>query len=211
VAQYLRPDSNITQNGVTGGFADIDETTASDTDYAYSADNTAGTLEVGLSNPSGTPSSGTCTARYRLANIDGGVLGSGGNAVTITPTLYQGGSLIASGTDVTAPDAWTTYNFTFNTSSVTDWTDLRLRWSCNNTGGAVPARRGMGISWAEVEAPDAPSPITLTVENLAQVQALTSPVLMAGLPVQVGATTISSVYLGSTQITAAYKGSTQLW
>lgn len=153
MAQFLRPDSNITQTNFTGGFANIDETSANDADFAYGANNTIAVLEVGLSNPS-TPQAGTCTVRYRIAQTNNGVLDGTGNTLNITPEVYQATTLIQGGTAQTTSGTWTTYTFTFNTSAVSDWNNLRLRFTTTASGGSPANRRGGAISWAEIEIPD---------------------------------------------------------
>lgn len=163
MAQFLRPDGNVTQTGFTGGAAEIDEATASNTDFAWGANGGGNTLEVSLSNPSGTPGSGTTTVRYRLAKTNNGALNGSGNAVTGTVGLYQGTTLIAADTARTLTSTWTAYSFTPNVSGVTDWTDLRLRFTDSTNGGNASNRRGGAISWAELEAPDAPAGITGTM------------------------------------------------
>jgi hypothetical protein len=163
VAQFLRPDSNVTQTSFTNGFAEIDESTASDADFAFGANNTAAVLEVGLGNPSGTPGSGTTTVRYRVAKTNAGVLDGGGNAVTVTVGVYQGTTLIAADTPRTANGTWAGYSYTPDMSGVTDWSDLRLRFTTSASGGSPAARRGGAVSWAEIEAPDAPAGITGTM------------------------------------------------
>ena len=161
MAQFLRPDSNITQSSFTGGFADIDETSPSDADYAYGANNTSAVLEVGLSDPSvGTPGSGTTTVRYRIAKVNNGTVSGTGNNLTVTMEVYQGGTLIASDTSQTPTGTWTQYEFNPDMSGVTDWTDLRLRFSTTGSGGSPANRRGGAISWAELEAPDPPAAVT---------------------------------------------------
>jgi hypothetical protein len=152
--QFLRPDSNITQTNWTGGFADIDEATASDADFSYGANNSnSATLEVGLSNPS-VPDSGTCTVRWRYAKVSSGTLSGTGGTVNQTCGVYQGATLIASST-VTTGGSWTAGSFTFNTSSISDWTNVRLRFTQTASGGGGNAR-GSAVSWAEIEIPDAP-------------------------------------------------------
>lgn len=160
MAQFLRPDGNITQTSFTGGFAEIDESAASDTDFAYGANNTAAVLEVSLSNPSGTPAAGTTTVRYRIAKTNNGTVDGAGNAVTVTAEVYQGGSLIASDTARTATGTWTAYSFTPDMSGVTDWNDLRLRFTTSSSGGSPANRRGGAVSWAELESPDAAPAVT---------------------------------------------------
>jgi hypothetical protein len=99
MAQLLRPDSNVTQTSFTNGFANIDEATPSDADFAYGANNTAAVLEVGLGNPAATPGAGTTTVRYRVARVNAGALNGSGSAVGITAELYQGSTLIAADTE----------------------------------------------------------------------------------------------------------------
>ena len=71
MAQFLRPDSDVTTTNVSAGtFASIDESTASDADFVIGTNNTATTYECGLSNPADTPGSGTCTVRFRHAQGD---------------------------------------------------------------------------------------------------------------------------------------------
>jgi hypothetical protein len=166
MAQFLRPDSNVTQSSFTNGFAEIDEATASDTDFAFGANNTAAVLEVGLSNPAATPDpAGTSTVRYRIAKTNAGTVDGGGNAVTVTGAVYQGGTLIQSDSARTTSGTWTGFDFTFTHGSITDWTDVRLRFTTSASAGAPAARRGGAVSWAEVEAPDAaPQALVLTAD-----------------------------------------------
>jgi lambda family phage minor tail protein L len=153
VAQFLRPDSNVTRTSWTNGFAEIDEATASDADFAYGANNSStATLEVGLSNPI-TPQSGTCTVRWRYAKVSSGTLSGTGGTVNQTCAVYQGASLITSST-VTTGGTWTAGSFTFSTSSITNWNDLQLRFTQTASGGGGNAR-GSAVSWAEIETPDA--------------------------------------------------------
>jgi hypothetical protein len=155
VTQFLRPDSNVTQTSFTNGFANIDETPAADADFAFGANNVAAVLEVGLSNPSGTPAAGTTTVRYRIAKTNAGIVDGNGSSVTVTCGVYQGTTLIAADTAKTASGTWTQYSFTPNMSGVTDWTNLRLRFTTSASGGTTANRRGGAVSWAELEAPNA--------------------------------------------------------
>lgn len=163
MAQFLRPDSTVTATSFTNGFAAIDESAASDADFAYGANNIAAVLEVGLSNPGGTPGSGTTTVRYRIAKTKTGVVDGTGNSCTVTAALYQGTTLIAADTARTATGTWTEYSWAPNVGSVSDWNDLRLRFTTSASGGTSANRRGGAVSWAEIEAPDAQSAITGTM------------------------------------------------
>jgi hypothetical protein len=150
---FLIPDSDISQTGFTGTFADIDETDPLDSDFIYGANNTAATIELGLRDPRFLPVNGTCTVKYRIARVNSGVLDGGGNAVTVTASVYQGASLIATGITQTATGTWTQYSFTFDASTVSDWSDLRLRFVTSASGGTGQSRRGAAISWARMELP----------------------------------------------------------
>lgn len=155
MAQFLRPISTITATNFTGGFADIDETTFSDADFAYSANNTTATLAVGITSAS-EPNVGTKTIRYRIARTNAGVVDGAGSASTVTASLLQGTTTIATDAVRTASGTWTQYDWVVDTSTVTNWTTLRLQFDVVGGGGAASSRRGAGISWAEMEIPDAP-------------------------------------------------------
>jgi len=158
VSQFLRPDSNVTQTNFTGGYTAIDESSPSDADKAYAnAENTTCVLEVGLSNPSGTPGVGTATARYRYAKTDlSGVENLSGFIPTLTVGIYQGATLI---TSQSAPDpaAMATQTWTPDLSGVTDWTNVRARFTVGTTRSvkpSTPSQRGVAITWFELEVPD---------------------------------------------------------
>ena len=165
MAQFLRPDSNVTQSSFTGVFADIDEATASDSDFAYGANNVAAQLEVGLSNPASTPGGGTTTVRYRVAKTNNGSLSGSGNGVDGTLSVYEGAVLVASDVARTLTGTWTDYSFAPDMSGVSDWNNLRLRFDTTKSGGGPSNRRGGAISWAELEAPDAAAGITGTMAS----------------------------------------------
>lgn len=159
---FLRPDSNITQTSYTGGFAEIDEVTADDADLAYGAINSATPLlEVSTSNPAAAPGGVTGTVRWRSAQRNGnGTIGTGNN-FTGTCTLLQGSTTIAS--DAYTPSGWSTRSFTFTLSSVTDFNDLRLRFTQTaSAGNSNSTRCGLAVSWAEIDIPDPKRVILIT-------------------------------------------------
>lgn len=216
MSQFLRPDSNVTQSDFTNGFANIDESAASDADFAYGANNAAAVLEVGLSNPSGTPAAGTRTVRYRVAKTNAGTVDGAGNAVTVTAELYQGTSLIAADSARTATGTWTGYSFTPDTSSVTDWNDLRLRFTTSASGGSPANRRGGAVSWAELETPDPPSgspgnasgALGATVTASALAGTATGKAAGAGTLSQVAVTALVGSATGAGDATGALSGVT---
>jgi hypothetical protein len=123
---YARPTSDITTqwSPSTGfdHFALIDETTANDADYIYAT--AAGqTDEVRLASMS-APQAGTdLLINYKVA----GIVGSA--SVTMSLRQGSGGTLIATDTAKTSDN---TYQLVVPaatwSSTVTDWTDLRLRF-----------------------------------------------------------------------------------
>ncbi len=170
MAQNVYPTSDVTNEWASGGFADIDEgATPNDSDFAYSIDKpTDDIFEVHLGDP-GDPAIGTGhIIRYHWATVDGGVLSGDGTAVTQTYNLYQGTTLISTGTGnthTTNNATWQTASFTLSTAeadNITDYTDLRLRVVASGGGGSPADRRGAAVSWAELETPDASSGQTVT-------------------------------------------------
>ncbi|MCV2870625.1 hypothetical protein OEW28_18590 [Defluviimonas sp. WL0002] len=170
MAQFLRPDSDVATSSWAGTptaapniWQNLDEATASNTDFAYSGNNPNGSgCELGLSNPAATPGSGTCTVRYRDAQLNGTALSGSGTAVQLDVQLVQGTTVIASSGVHTLAGSWTARSFTFAASVVTDWSDLRVRFVATGGGGSPSNRRGAGVSWIEVETPDAPASVDAT-------------------------------------------------
>lgn len=160
MAQFARPDSNVTQSAFTGGFAEIDEAVASDADRAFSTDGSDAELEVGLSDVT-DPQVGTGhIVRYRAGKTDDGVLSGTGNAKTLEVRLMQGATQIAADVSRTLTGAYQTFTWTLTSTqanAITDYTDLRLEFVSLGGGGNPTNRRGAAISWAELEVPDAPT------------------------------------------------------
>jgi len=166
MAQLLRPDSDITTTGFntsTGAtfYTLLDEATRSDTDYAYSSNNTNATLEVGLSDPLVNPDAGTCTLRFTWVKTNNGSLDGTGSDPPFSIAVYEGAVFVAGlasgtlqGLELTYSGSWQQTSFTFSTELVTDFTDLRVRYEVSSTGGNPNNRRGMGFSWVELEIPD---------------------------------------------------------
>lgn len=206
MAELLRPDSNVTQSGFTGGFSAIDEATASDADFAYGANNTAAVLEVGLSNPSGTPGAGTRTFRYRHARTNNGTVDGGGNAVTVTAEVIEGTTVRATDAAQTATGTWTARSWTPDLSAVSNWNDLRMRFTTSASGGSPANRRGAAVSWAELEVPDPSAPPTdFTIPDMsAGVPALGVVALAAIHILSVGALDAGVPVLGAPQITQSH-------
>lgn len=160
----IRPDGNVTQTNCTGGFAEIDEVSANDTypDFAYGTLNaTAFVLEITLENTGDPNNNNDHVVRYRVGKIDADesppVNSTTQNEVTLSVQLYQGGTLIATDTTRTL-GAWETFVWNLSSTDVaniTDYNDLRLRFSTVNhgSGGPTANRRTAGVSWAEMQVP----------------------------------------------------------
>lgn len=174
MSQFLRPDSDVTTTNVSaGGFGSIDESSFSDADFVIGTNNTTATYECGLSNPGATPGAGTCTVRFRHARGDSDTSpfapASGGTGTpTVTCAVIENTTAIATDSAQNVVDGtFTAREFTFATSLVTDWTNLRLRFTLVGTGGAGANRRSAAVSWAEIEVPDAAAaPVELVVTDL---------------------------------------------
>jgi hypothetical protein len=178
VAQFARPDGNVTQTSFTGGFAEIDEATPSDADFAYGANNTAAELEVSLGDVTDPQSGAGHTFRYRIAKTDDGVVDGGGNAVTVTVRLMQGTTEIAADSAQTATGTWTQYELTLTSGqadAITNYADLRLEFVTSASGGSPANRRGGAVSWAELEVPDAPSGDRRTIVTWAELELPNAP------------------------------------
>jgi hypothetical protein len=162
MTQTLRPDSNVTQTNVVGGYADIDESSASDLDYVASNSNVIGTLVVGLSNPSGTPNSGTSTIRYRAAKV-------GTGSLTVTVALLEGTTVIDTAVAQALTTTYTNYTWNPDTSAVSNWSNLRFRARFSADASATGR-----LSWAEMEIPAPAYSISLTSASFsANLQAVT--------------------------------------
>lgn len=153
MAQYARPDSDVTVSGWTASagstlYECIDEASYSDTDY-ISRIRADDTCEVGLSNVTDPVSASGHVLRVRNAKSGSGSLG------TCSALLMQGGTTI--GTWTLTANATTTDAFTLSASeanAISDYTDLRVRVTVDWVSGIIT---GLQVTWIEFEVPDAPS------------------------------------------------------
>src|SRR5574338_369566 len=172
MTQFARPSGDITVTGFTGTpvntsgnrYQNIDESTASDTDYNYGANGGANTYEASLSSITDPSTSSNHVVRVRLAKTNNGTVSGTGNSVTGTVGLYQGATLIATVVNAaTLTGAWVQTNYTLSgaeADSITDYTDLRISFTDSSNGGNPGNRRAGAISWAVLEVPDAPTVIS---------------------------------------------------
>lgn len=176
MVQYARPDSDITKgnwddpNGNNNDvlFDDIDEVVASDADYIESPDNpSAEVCEVGLSDVDDPLGNTDHFVRIRYQAPESG--GGGPADIDFTIALMEGAVERASWIEQpNPPSVWATVEKTLSSGeadSITDYTDLRLRFTANKTGGARTTN--IDVSWAELEVPlpagEAPTFIPLVI------------------------------------------------
>lgn len=136
ILEFLRPNADVTDGSWTNElgnntnlFASIDEETANDSDYIRSSDSpTNDTAEVALSDPSGgTVASGAHIVRYRYRAV-------GSTDMNLTVALYEGGTEIASWTHNNVGTGYVDQSQTLTApqvASITDYTNLRLRFTAN--------------------------------------------------------------------------------
>jgi len=140
MAQFARPDADITDGTWTKGsggavdmFGEIDEVTASDTDYVQSEVAPAtSAFAVNLGNVEDPQSSSGHIVRYRYQKD-----AAAGAQIDLVVQLRQGyfsegtqGTLIASATHTNIPNGWTAGSFTLSgaeADNITNYNDLQLR------------------------------------------------------------------------------------
>lgn len=152
MAQYARPDSDISKTNVsysTGSTAYVlvDETSYSDTDYFYYAGTSTMTCEVGLSSVDDPESSSGHIIRVRISKSS-----TSGNAPSFA--LKEGSTTIRSYT-MGEPSSATTYEVTLTTGeadSIGDYGNL----SVLVTFPGYITRPTSRCYWIEFQVPDAP-------------------------------------------------------
>ena len=165
MTQYARPDSEISKTNWSNAYTDIDEVTPNDGDYLLGADDFNGTVEVGLSNVNDPESDADHIVKYRI--WDEGQSFSRG----IETRLVQGTTVLATWTDTELDHTVEQKEHTLSSGeadSITDYTDLRLRFtSTGDTGTPAPNRSFIYLSWAVLELPDGEAPPPSDVSVLA--------------------------------------------
>lgn len=157
MADFIRPNSDVVQVNVTGGYTAIDETVADDGDYVVTTGGASGAgsqLTVGLSTIS-DPGDIAHTVRVRFQVLNEG----NDNPLVVVRLDEDGGSQITAFNDVYAPTGqFDTFEYELSgaeLSSLDDYGNLQLRFSVSNSGSPY---NNVRISWAEVEVPDAVPP-----------------------------------------------------
>jgi hypothetical protein len=203
----MRPISTVTDSGnFTGATAhgSVDGTAPDTGDYWNGTDNATSVLEVLLDDLSGTPpGSGTCTVSIYEAESDTDVApASGGGSPTYDIEVYEGATQRASRAGITATESTFTLDsaLTFTASSITNWADVRVRFTSNGAGGSPANRRGVAASYIEISTPDAsldadvPTNVatvaltaqTATVASADNVTASTAAIALTGQTASVG-------------------------
>jgi hypothetical protein len=131
--EWLYPDGDLSQSGswkkedlaTENLYQSIDEPVINDADYVwYESVGVGEYFEVSLSNPSGIMAEGEVSVFWRARRR------TGSQSVTLRIELREGANVRASQSQVLV-DPDTTYKYTLTAgekSSITDWTDVRLRF-----------------------------------------------------------------------------------
>lgn len=213
MAQYLRPNAyGGNQVGTWyGGYAQVDEVTRDDTDFLNSTNNSAGDYTtVRLSAPASAPDVGIMFVRYvyGLSDTNSSPMApaSGGSATYIKFDIEEnvGGTWTTrnSGSVLQCPTSgnWSSIELqiAFNIWGLWDLSLLRIKINFDSGGGGGPAnRRGVAVSWIEVEVPDPPSAsFTLPVTS----SSLTATPAASVFDIATGVTSGSAAFVGDTNL-----------
>jgi hypothetical protein len=162
MAQTKYPISDITNPAqVTGTFADIDDD--SDSDFIYSTNNSDDTCEFLLDTFTDPVSAIDHIIRWRISKADSDdspfAPASGGAAPSYSAWLYEGTTLratLASAVSLTL-NSVAEHNYTLTSgeaNTISDYTDLRVRFEFNGSGGTPSGRRAVGVFTLKMEVPD---------------------------------------------------------
>ncbi len=156
MAQFARPDSDVTAGlwvpigGPATLFDTMNEVVANDTDFAESDSNpTLDLMEVGLSNLNDPVLSTGHILRYRYQKDS-----AAGAQIDLVVDLVQGVTVIATFTHLDIQPGFITQAQALTgpqTDAITDYTDLRIRFTADNPGPG--ATREAHVSFAEFEIP----------------------------------------------------------
>ena len=160
----MLPISEITNtngNPGTNGHLNVDGTAPDTGNYWNGVDNTTAVLEVLMTDLSATaPTSGTCTVTVYESACDTNNAPDtlAGAAVTYDIEVYELTTSKGSSTGNTPTDSTFTANsaVTFDASTISDWTDVRVRLTTVGNGGSPSGRRQTAFSHIAIATPDAP-------------------------------------------------------
>ena len=161
MAQFGRPTSDISTGAwtTTPLFSDIDEAVPDDgtTEVVSESDPSSDVFECALTNTLTDPVSSTGHI-YRFTHEMTESGGGAGSTNDLTCALFQSTTQIATTTVNPTKNIWATSTLTLSgaeADSITDYTDLRLRFTANKTGGAKVSV--IHVTQGEFEIPDAVS------------------------------------------------------
>lgn len=182
--QFARPDGLTGSNGTwSGTYTSIDETVPSDADLLASPSGPAAPqyYEVSLSNVQAPMDLTGIKVRYRISKSGN----NAGQTTSLLVELRQGSTVIWSHSFQSLPGAtgsgwWqiTDSVSALAASQITDFSDLRLRFTPSSSGGGQ-ARKAQ-ISWAELEVPSPADPAAATTYGFDRLNRLTSALDSAG-------------------------------
>jgi len=161
--QIGRPVTDVSNSGWTGVgnptvlAQNINETTAGESDYNYSDNNSVATIvHTCPATLEGYVNTGV-TIRYRIARSDAGTIpGSGapGNSLDVTVSVLSGVTVVASETRAVPADP-TSYEWILSDAECValSTTAARIRFVTTASGGGAGDERGCAVFWAEIESP----------------------------------------------------------
>ncbi|GAG43912.1 unnamed protein product, partial [marine sediment metagenome] len=103
------------------------------------------------------PDSGTCTVTIYETQCDGNSApSSGGSNADFDLEVYEATTQRAVTSAVSCTESAFTVNasLTFAAGDITDWSDVRVRFTSNGTGGSPGGRRGAAVSYVEISTPE---------------------------------------------------------
>lgn len=158
MAQFARPISDVSTGSWTPStgaslWACIDEQDASEADFIQSSLTANDSCEVRLS-----PVEAALIDRLHILNYRARKSGAAGNTRGVTVDLLQGATVIASQSHPDLTALWPTPLLVLTKeqgASITDYTDLRVRFMATGaTGGNPNQRRAVQMSWCQLRVPD---------------------------------------------------------
>lgn len=161
MAQYARPYQDAVNGWLSGGWAEVDESSPSDADYAYGSTNATETLTLDLTSVTDPNDNTGHVVRYRITqgnNSDPPTVPADTTTVaTITCRLLQGGTQIAAHSTQNCTGAWVTVTWNIDSAdaaNITNYGALQLEFVQVGTGGGPAGRRRGVLGWTELEVPD---------------------------------------------------------
>lgn len=160
MTQYARPDSDIDAGGwvkSTGSYLYecIDEESQTNDYIRATGNDTSMTCKLGLSTID-TPGDGDVIITYAILTV-----GSGTKSIYITPYLYEGATLRATGTEYQCTGSTTNRTYTLSSgekAAISDWSDLRIWFTCRIVGS--DGNLSGAVVQAFISAPDEASGVS---------------------------------------------------